>query len=257
MVATRKNKKTSKQSNNPMTIPQLRKAFDHIEGFTQNLVKQTKNPKERRVAFQKKWRSVFYRPVDDKTADVYLNFEAKKHCQKTKKTKKSQKGGSALAGAPLDYSTRPGDYGVHGVFPAYVESGFDIYDKINQDSVSQQCGKEFDKFPLPPSNMGSNLVSQEGGKRRKSKKTRRNNRKNQMGGFPTIAEFAQSLSYRPILATTPTMPIYDGQMAWKGQPLPLSSSPASDNPGYQSIKPTILNATATSIQRDLSQEIRS
>ena len=74
-----------------MTIPQLRKAFDHIEDFTASLLKKTKDPKERRKAFQKEWMKTFHRSVDDKATDAYLKFEETKG--KKAKTKK-QRGGA-------------------------------------------------------------------------------------------------------------------------------------------------------------------
>ena len=126
--------KTRKQKRDYMTIPQLRKSFDHIESFTAKLLATTKNPNERRKSFQKEWLRTFHRTVDDKAADSYLSFELKKGKKGTRK----QKGGMA----PLDYSLKPGIDGVHGVFPAYITSGFDTYNKINQDSFATQCGKE-------------------------------------------------------------------------------------------------------------------
>jgi hypothetical protein len=75
MVKTRKSKKGI------LTIPELRKAFDHMESFTSSLVKRTRDPVERRKAFQKEWAKVFYRSVNDKSADAYLQFEAKKRAR--------------------------------------------------------------------------------------------------------------------------------------------------------------------------------
>lgn len=111
--------KTKKQKSSMMTIPQLRKAFDHIEVYTAGLLGREKDMKKRRKAFQEEWMKVFHRSVDDKSADAYLQFEAKKN-KKGSKTRK-MRGGAALSGAPLDYSTRPGIYGVYGNFPEYLQ----------------------------------------------------------------------------------------------------------------------------------------
>ena len=242
---------TRKQKRGMMTIPQLRKSFDHMERFTLSLLRgPTRDQAARRRAFQKEWLKVFKRPVDDKAADAYLLFEAKKGKKGTRK----QKGGSSpLGGAPLDYTMGPGltqTQGQYGSFPAYVDSGFDSYaTKFNQDSITAQCG-QVDTTPKLAADMGSNQVSQKGGKR--SRKLRK-----QMGGFPTLAEFGSALSFRPLLATNPTTALYDAQMYSKGLPLPASASPNTANPPYMVYKPTLINSSATGITRELTQEIRS
>ena len=222
-----------------------------MERFTLSLLRgPTRDQAARRRAFQKEWLKVFKRPVDNKAADAYLLFEAKKGKKGTRK----QKGGSSpLGGAPLDYTMGPGltqTQGQYGSFPAYVDSGFDSYaTKFNQDSITAQCG-QVDTTPKLPANMGSNQVSQKGGKR--SRKLRK-----QMGGFPTLAEFGSALSFRPLLATNPTTALYDAQMSSKGLPLPASPSPNTANPPYMAYKPALVNTTATGINRELISEIRS
>ena len=243
-----------------MTIPQLRKAFDHIERYTSSLLHSTKDEAERRKAFQKEWRKVFHRDVDDKSADAYLEFEEKKVGKKSGTRK--QKGGAApLAGAPLDYSTRPGIDGIYGVFPAYVSSGLSFYNDINQEAPLAGCGTE-NTTPKVPISIGSNEV-QKGGRR-----TRKNYRSGHRGGsrvttdhrggaFPSVSEFAQALSFRPVIATAPPSVTYNAQMEFKGLPLPASSQPNTGTPSYMPMKATTLAGVATEITRDLGSEIRS
>ena len=243
--------KTRKLKKGLMTIPQLRKAFDHIEHFTDSLLKKTDNAEERRKAFQKEWNKVFYRTVDDKTANAYLAFEEKKMGKKSGTRK--QKGGAALSGAPLDYSTRPGIEGVYGVFPAYVSSGFSFYNDINKEAPLAGCGIE-NTTPKVPISIGSNEV-QKGGKR-KSRVTRKAKRQDG-GAFPSISEFAQAMASRPIISTNPPTMAYTAQMDFKGLPSPPSSTPNTASPPYVTYKPATLTAVATEIQRDLGSEIRS
>lgn len=239
--------KTRKTKKGAMTIPELRRAFDHMENFTLHILSKTKDQVARRKAFQKEWMKVFHRPVDDKAANAYLQFESKK---KGKTKRHRQRGGAGpLAGAPLDYSTRPGLYAPYGVFPAYVSSGLDFYDKINQQAPVAGCGKE-DTTPKLAADMGSNEVGKQKGGRRKTRKARG-------GAFPSITEFASSAGFRPFAANVPTGAFYDAQMAWKGQPFPASPSPNTANPPYVAYRPTIVRAEATSIDRDLGSEIRS
>lgn len=238
--------KTRKLQKGFMTIPQLRKAFDHIESFTQSLLHSTKNADERRKAFQKEWQKVFHRAVDDKSANAYLQFEEKKG--KKGKTKK-QKGGAALSGAPLDYSTRPGIDGIYGTFPAYVSSGLAFYNDINKEAPLAGCGTE-NTTPKVPISIGSNEV-QKGGKR-----TRKNKRQGG-GAFPSISEFAQAMTFRPMPSTVPPTMAYSAQMDFKGVPPAPSSTANTANPPYIPYKPSILAGVATEINRDLGSEIRS
>lgn len=262
----KKQSKTRKMKKGIMTIPQLRKAFDHIEEFSIALLHQTKDSSERRKAFQKEWLKVFHTEVNDKSADAYLQFEEKKG-KKSGKTKK-QKGGAALSGAPLDYSTRPGLEGLYGTFPAYVSSGLAFYNDINKQGPVAGCGVE-NTTPKVPISIGSNEVQtggssdQRGGSmvttdQRGGKRTRKNRTRRQDGGaFPSISEFAQALTFRPITSTNPPTMTYNAQMDFKGTPFPPSSVTNTGNPPYMPYKPTILSGVAVGINRDLGSEIRS
>jgi hypothetical protein len=244
--------KTRKLKKGLMTIPQLRKAFDHIERFTDSLLKKTSDKDERRKAFQKEWSKVFHRSVDDKSANAYLAFEEKKMGKAKKSGTRKQKGGAPLSGAPLDYSTRPGIEGVYGVFPAYITSGFDFYNDINKEAPLAGCGIE-NTTPKVPISIGSNEV-QKGGKRgsRKTRKSRQGG-----GAFPSISEFAQAVTSRPITSTNPPNMAYTAQMDFKGLPSPPSSVTNTANPPYINYKAPIFTALATDIQRNLGSEIRS
>ena len=246
----KKQNKTRKLKKGLMTIPQLRKAFDHIERYTTSLLHSTKDATERRKAFQKEWKKVFHREVDEKSADAYLQFEEKKVGKKSGTRKQKQKGGAApLAGAPLDYSTRPGIDGIYGVFPAYVSSGLSFYNDINLEAPLAGCGTE-NTTPKVPISIGSNEVQKGGRRTRKAKRQ-------DGGAFPSISEFAQALSFRPVLATAPPSMAYNAQMDFKGLPPAPSSQANTATPPYQSYKPSTLAGVATEITRDLGSEIRS
>jgi hypothetical protein len=247
----KRHSKTRKIQKGFMTIPQLRKAFDHIESFTQSLLHSTKNAEERRKAFQKEWLKVFHRSVDDKSANAYLQFEEKKGSKG--KTKKQKGGAAPLAGAPLDYSTRPGINGIYGTFPAYVSSGLAFYNDINKEAPLAGCGTE-NTTPNVPISIGSNEV-QKGGRR--TRKNKRQGGYHRGGAFPSISEFAQALTFRPITSTNPPTMAYSAQMDYKGVPPPPSSTANTANPPYLPYKPSILAGVATEINRDLGSEIRS
>ena len=236
-----------------MTIPQLRKTFDHIEEFTMNLLGREKDPKKRRVAFQSEWMKVFHRAVDDKAADAYLEFESKK-VKKMGKTRK-QKGGN-WGGAPLDYSTRPGIYGVYGTFPEYISAGFSTFgDATNKMAIQEGCNSaaEAAKFQAPYTGFGAASLAQKGGASRKASKRSRKTRK-QRGGV-SWGDFASALSFRPLTASAPPGPVYSVMMGVKGLPPYPSGLPNTDSPPYQSIKPMASVATTGNIIRDLAKEL--
>lgn len=233
-----------------MTIPHLRKAFDHIEAYTNSLLKREKDPKKRRRAFQAEWSKVFHRSLDDKAADAYLKFESKKG---KKGSTRRQKGGADLAGAPLDYSTRPGIYGVYGQFPEYISGGFVFGNSINKMGIQEGCNSaaEAGKFQAPYTGFGAaSLMGQKGGKR-----TRRNRKSLKGGAFPSLSEFASAASMRVLQPSPPPSTLYGAQMEFKGLPPYPSSMPNTATPPYQLLKPSVLAPTIGPITRQLPLEI--
>ena len=93
----------------PMNIPELRQAFQHIESWTQGQTRGAHLVKD----FQEEWLKTFRKPVDRPSAEAYIEYIHTNHVGK----KKHQQGGmvAPLAGAPLDYTTRPGLYITPGV----------------------------------------------------------------------------------------------------------------------------------------------
>jgi hypothetical protein len=254
--------KTRKQSKSSMTIPQLRKAFDHIESYTEGLLRREKDAKKRRQAFKEEWMRVFHRSIDDKAADAYIQFESKK--SKKAKTRR-MKGGSALEGAPLDYSTRPGIYGVYGSFPQYIGAGFSFGNDINKMAIQEGCNSaaEAAKFQLPEKGFGGVSLAQKGGKRsgatakrsksRRAKKSR--GTRKMKGGAPTLSEFASALSFRPLMSSTPPTMSYSSMMEYKGA-LPYPPSTANTaNPPFQPYKPSVITPGMGAITRDLGTEL--
>jgi hypothetical protein len=183
-------------------IPTLRHSFDILEHETSNIIKEFENPKQRIRKFQEVWKKIFGRPVEAVAAEAYLRVKTKTHSRS--RTRKSQGGGGALAGAPLDFQTRPGVDGVHGSFPQYQTSGLAFYNTINQDQLNRGIGLSAFN-PAVPADMGSNHVG---------------------GGALTDAAFVAIT--RPVTATSPPSPAQDLQTALQGRPLGASPD-ASQN----------------------------
>jgi hypothetical protein len=150
-------RQTRRKVKNPdpavLSIPELRRAFEYIEEYAMRHPTDVK-------AFRQEWKKVFYKEVDTKSAEEYLRH-IRESKPKALRRSKTIKGGAALAGAPLDYTTRAGIYitpgidnGSYAQVPKYVASGFwNPEPGISYDPVPGQP-----PWPKVPADMGSNLV---------------------------------------------------------------------------------------------------
>lgn len=146
-------RKSEKRDDEALTIPELRRAFEHIELFAMSHKSDVK-------ALQEEWKKVFYKELDKDSAEAYL--EHVKSFKKQRTLRKTKGGASPLVGAPLDYTTRPGiyispgiDQGSYAQVPKYVASGFWNPEMgISYDPVKGQPA-----WPVPYASTGSNVVS--------------------------------------------------------------------------------------------------
>lgn len=197
---TRKVRSGSKAS--IMSIPQLRKAFDHMDRVVENLRKTAKHSfSDAVVIYREEWRKTFKRDLSPADAAAYLKFRFGMKSSKTRRSRTrggamgTPLGGTPLGGAPLDYQMRAGSSGVYGNFPTYQQQGLDRYYAA---ALSSDCGKA-NGFPTDGS--GS---SQAGG-----------------AGWDAL--------FRPLAASTPPAMPYQTMMEVKGQTFP-SSDPVGQPP---------------------------
>ncbi len=186
---TRKASKVSKhikKQTRGMSVPKLRKAFEHIHSYV-------KGHKDDVAGFRKEWKKTFGKDVSEEAARDYLAFM---------KEYKTQGGGAA----PVNYDLRAGTDLPYGNFPSYVSSGFGF---ANIDSFRAQSGKE-DITPILPEGLGSNAVMK-GGKR----KTRK--MKQQGGAYlPSLATAMSEFTNRPFGMNSPPTTAQQTQMEVKG-----------------------------------------
>lgn len=201
-AASRKGKRTRKAtrrtpqrggSTKPLSIPELRTAFDALDQETRRILRETTSVDKQVKEFQAIWKRIFHRPVSAEAAEGYL---AVKRAGRTPRnnTRKQKGGAAALAGAPLDYMTRPGVDGAYVSVPQYVSNGLTFYNTINLDALSKGCGVE-DITPKVPVSIGSNEVMKGG-----------------------ASDLSMAL-FRPAAATVPVNPIQAAQTYWMGKSL--------------------------------------
>ena len=176
---TRKNnKKVKSPAKRKLTIPELRKAFEHMDNVVEKLRNTAKHSlSDAVVIYREEWYKTFKNNLSPADAAAYLKFkyEIKSSSKHTRRTKKRGGGMSSLGGAPLDYQLRPGVSGPYGHFPAHQEKGLDnmfspaITADCNKDPSSQAGGGFLDGFfrplaPLSPPSMGYSAMMTDPGK---------------------------------------------------------------------------------------------
>lgn len=196
---TRKVKKTTRSTSKQiLTIPQLRKAFDHMDKVVEHLRKVAKHSfSDAVVSYREEWRKTFKRDLPPADAAAYLKF---RYGLKAGKTRRSKTRGGAMAGssgAPLDYQLRAGVAGTYGNFPSYQSQGLDRY---YSSAINEDCGKP-SGFPTDGSQA-------------------------QVGGG-----FLDGL-FRPLIPTAPPSASYAAMMTdpGKGRPLYPSADPVGNAP---------------------------
>lgn len=185
--------------------PSLKHSFDVLEHEVAKIIKGENDQKKRVREFQAVWRKIFGRPVEAIAAEAYLQIKMKSG---TSGRTRRQKGGAAIAGAPLDFQTRPGVDGVHGSFPPYLTSGLSFYNTINQDQLNKGVGLGAFE-PAVPASLGSN----------------------QAGGS-ALYDAAFLATTRPAAPSSPPSIIDDLQTWTQGRPLGASPDPAQNHLKY-------------------------
>ena len=202
MVKSRKTRRaTRKAKSSILTIPQLRKAFDHMDTVVESIRKLAKQSfSDAVIMYRNEWHKTFKRDLSPADASAYLKFRFDIKSSKTRRAR-TRGGGVSLAGAPLDYSLRPGVNGVYGNFPSYQQEGLDRY---YASAISSDCGKP-NGFPTD----GSSASAE------------------QLGGglFDGL---------RAIASSAPPTELYKGQMGVLGTP-PYPVADPTSNPALRSM----------------------
>lgn len=211
---TRKNRTAKGKA---LTIPELRSSMEYISSYADKLVHNKDLLKEKAKALSSEWKRVFGKTLKPKLAEDYL-----KNMMTMKKGKYTRKhrGGSPLAGAPIDYATRQPVDIPYGNYPKYVDSGFwNPEPAILKDGATQQV--------KPHSTTGSNKV----------------------GGGDLLGAFI-----RPFVAQNPPSTQLSLMNSWKG--LPPSPGPNSYDRTWQARADHLLPAIAENpiYARELTQQ---
>lgn len=236
---TRKNLSHKKNKNRGVySIPELRRSFEHIERFVDDKIHRKESSEKIVRDLRKEWIQVFMKELDKKSADAFIE-DRMKHVGSRRRTRR-QGGGVAIAGAPLDYTTRQGMYlapesipksghlplsggspSTFGNYIGYVDKGFNV--SVPEPAQNFDPVKGQTMWPRVLVGMGSNEVhfpQQKGG--RKIRKSLRNHR----GGGVITDQMGATITQafrHPIGASSPPSIPQDMQDRWYGRP--TGSSP--------------------------------
>jgi hypothetical protein len=229
---TRKLSKKTEPTSAALTIPQLRKSFEHIEKFVKTKVLHM-SEKEGLKAFCKEWKKTFGE-ISEESAKDYLDYMRSQN--------KTQKGGAVtvLSPAGLGYEmSQPS--GPVPSYPAYLSGGFL---PPPMDSVAATCGKP-NAFLPPAADTGSNAwVPMKGGGRRARRVSKK--QKKQKGGSlgTALSEFLT----RPFGMGSPPTMLQDAGHRLSGQTGLASPRPEINTLSFTQ-PPTVFNASIGAVPR--------
>jgi hypothetical protein len=214
----------SKNSVKGLSVPELRRAFEHIDRFVDSKVLRL-SEKEGIVAFRKEWKKTFGQ-ISEKAAKDYL------HYMRTTASAHKQKGG-ALSPASINYEMSAGEGGPS--VPPYMVGGLDL-------PADSQIGPA-KVFPLPAAGLGDNSVSQAGGRR-----SRKKTRKQRGGALPSFGTALAEFVSRPVGMSAPPTGSQDTQMLAKGYNQFSSPRPEVNDLNVSNGR-TVYNASISPVSR--------
>jgi hypothetical protein len=200
------------------SIPELRRAFEHIEEVVDRKIKQKESKEDISKELRKEWHAVFFKTLDKKSADAYVEERmSNKGRRVTRRAQRSKGGAQPIAGAPLDYMTRQGIYLAPGQIPTAqghlplssgAPSAYGSYVQyVDKGFWNPEPGQSYDPvpgqppWPVVPAGMGSNAVK--GGKRALRR-----------GG--SLQSVLSQMTTRPISSSVPAGVLQDMQDRWYG-----------------------------------------
>lgn len=254
---TRKN--THHKKSKAATIPELRRSFEHIERVADEGLGKKESYEKVARDIRKEWKKTFSKDLDKKSAELFVTNRMS-HGRTHRRFTQRHRGGAAISGAPLDYTTRQGVYLAPGQIPdkdghlpltgdkvsnfgnylQYVSKGFGVgIPEIAQDMPYNTNGYVPGMPPWPhvPANMGSNAVhfSAKGGSYKKGNSRRKLRRGGGLLGdkMETTGAMLSQAFNRPASASAPPSFVQDLQSKWYGTSVGPSPDQVQRQPSYQ------------------------
>jgi hypothetical protein len=244
-------KKKNPEKKSLLTIPALRRSFEHIEAFVDELISKKESEDKIVKLLQKEWQVIFLKPIPKKSAVEFVKQRVS-HCIGTSHRTLRRKGGSTIfSGAPLDSSMGPGLFlapnsppnaqghltlsngspSSYGSFVDYITSGFKVPDMaIKSDPIQGQP-----LWPIPSMFGGKRGLKTKSKSKSGSKHRARSLKSRTRGGGPldTTGTIISQVMMHPIPSSNPSTIMNDLQNSVFG----VFPNPPSDQvqrvPTYQ------------------------
>jgi len=250
-------KSTHHKKSKVATIPELRRSFEYMERVADAGLRRKESHEKVARDIRVQWKKTFGKVLDNKSALLFVT-NRDKHGTKTRRT--TMKGGAAaIAGAPLDYTTRQGMYlapeslpdkdghlpltggktSTFGSYLDYVSKGFDVGVPQIAQSIPEDTGgyvRGMTSWPIPFASTGSNTVHFAkpfaGGNRSRKRKIRKgggllSDKMENMG-----AMLSQAFSH-PVGASVPPGLVQDMTSKWYGSQIGPSPDQIQRQVSYQ------------------------
>lgn len=203
----RHTKQTKSNAEGVMTIPELRRAFEHIEDMIHKCHTSGETKEEIIKHIRKEWMRVFRKELSRSSAEKLVMDHTASH----RKRGTRKRGGAAPLGyAMIDHQTRPGDYSYssQGGMGDYFVKGLAV--------GIPESGMTTGKWPTTPDgSIGSNQITtpMKGGRRGVRRQ----------GGALSWSTFEAALT-RPVGGSSPPSVAFDMQSMMKGIQVGASSN---------------------------------
>lgn len=210
----RQSKRHASVDEGVMTIPELRRAFEHMEDMIHECHVSGKARDECVKRIRKEWSLTFNKELSKSSAESLL----KSHISSHQKKRTRKRGGASLTslGAPVDHQMRMGGY------PDASQGGMrDYYLKGLANTLPQIADAGKVVWPTPGPSMGKNVVMNGG--RRGTRRT----------GGANMGALLSAAFERPVGGSSPPGILYDAQTMMKGQMTGASPSPIYDTAPYR------------------------
>lgn len=197
-----------------MTIPELRRAFEHIESMIHEYHTSGQTKEEMIKQIQKEWMRTFRKELSKASAEKLIMDHTASH---RKKGTRKRGGAAPLGYAMIDHQTRAGDYSYssQGGMGDYFLKGLAV--GIPESGITQGT------WPTPDKSMGSNqFIPMKGGRRGVRRQ-----------GGALLGALLDAAFTRPVGGSSPPSVAFDMQTMMKGQQAGASSNQIDRQPVYQ------------------------
>lgn len=198
-----------------MTIPELRRAFEHIEDVIHDCHTSGNTKEETVKHIRKEWMRTFRKELSKASAEKLVMDHTASHRKRA--TRKRGGATTELGYAPVGYQMRPGDYSYssQGGMGDYFSKGLSV--------TVPESGMTAGTWPTPEKSLGSNqFIPMKGGRRGVRRQ----------GGALSWSLLDAAFT-RPVGGSSPPGVLFDAQTMFKGQQVGASSNQIDRQPAYQ------------------------